>query len=53
MVVLWAHIEISFVIDLAYSYRYLDDLSLEISGIYFMIYVHYYPMLEMISILAL
>jgi len=43
----------SFVIDLSYSYRYLRDLYCEMSDIYFMICVHYCPVLEMISILAL
>ena len=43
----------SFVIDLIYSYRYLYDLYSEMSDIYFMICVHYCPVLEMVNILTL
>jgi hypothetical protein len=43
----------SFITDLSYSYRYLHELCPEMSDIYFMICVHYFPMPEMISILAL
>ena len=43
----------SFVIDLIYGYRYLLDLYSEKSSKYFMICVHYYPVLEMVNILTL
>jgi len=43
----------SFVIDLTYCYRYLHELYLELSDIYFMICVLYCPVLEMISMLSL
>ena len=43
----------AFVIDLSYSYRYLHELYPKLSDIYFMICVHYCPVLEMINILAL
>ena len=43
----------SFVIDLIYGYQYLHELYPEMSDIYFMICVHYCPVLEMINILAL
>ena len=43
----------SFVKDFIYSYRYLHDLYSEMSDIYFMICVHYCPVLEMINILTL
>ena len=41
----------SFVIDLIYSYQYLHELYSEMSDIYFMICVHYCPVLEMVNIL--
>ena len=43
----------SFIIDLTYSYRYLYDLYREVSDIYFMIWLHYRPVLVMVNILAL
>ena len=43
----------SFIIDLIYGYRYLHELYPEISDIYFMIWLYYCPVLEMINILAL
>jgi len=42
-----------FAIDLIYGYRYLHELYPEMLDIYFMICVHYCPVLEMINILAL
>ena len=43
----------SFVTDLSYSYQYLHGVYPEVSHIYFMICVHYCPVLEMISKLTL
>ena len=43
----------SFVIYLIYGYRYLHDLYPELSDKYFVIWLHYCPVLEMINILAL
>ena len=42
-----------FVIELDYGYRYLHDLYLIVSDIYFMVCVHYCTVHEMISQLAL